>query len=215
LYLGQIRSLALILLLISLVCTLWLGLIVGWPMLLFGAASLLLGITYSASPIRYGSRGWGLGESGLLIALGLLPAIAAMYAQGQTVDPLALWSGVPFAMMVSLIFATYNLVHFRRDWLIRKRTLAVTLGPARAIDLSTVLLIGAFAFFILSAIVTELPLRIMIALLALPIATSAYSDLDRESLPPDQAVRLHSAAIHATLAATLLYTLALVTSRLW
>lgn len=215
LYVGEIKSMGYIALAISLVCSLWLGLLVGWPMLLFGAASLLLAWTYAAPPVRYANWGFGMGESGLFIGLGLLPAVAAYYAQLGTLDGAALWSGAPFAMLGSLILMTFNLLNDRRDWLIGKRTLAVALGRERAIDLSTVLLIGTFAFILLAAIVSGLPLRTMVALLGLPVATAAYAQLDREHLPPAQAMRLYSAAIHSTLATSLLYCLALITDKLW
>lgn len=212
---GEIHSFGLIMLMISMVCSLWLGFLAGWPMLLFGAVSLALGVAYSTPPVRYGNWGFGLGESGIFLALGLIPAVSSYYAQQATLDPLALWSGVPFALLVSLVFIAYTLVNYRRDWLIRKQTLAVSLGPGRAIDLSTILLIGSFAFFLLASIVSGLPLRTMIALLGLPIASGAFNHIDREALPPAQGMRLYTAAIHATLATSLLYTLALITDRLW
>lgn len=211
LYLGQVQSLAYIALMISFVCSLWMGLLMGWPLVLFSLASIALGIAYCAPPIRYGTRGFGIGESGLFIALGLLPALGSYYAQTGVIDALALWSGVPFAMFGSLIGVTGNLFNYRRDWLIRKRTLAVTLGPARALDLSTVLLIGAFVFILFASVVSTLPLRTMVALLALPIATGAYSRIDREQLPPAEGLRLYTSSIHATLAAILFYVLALYT----
>lgn len=214
LLLGQIQSLAYIALLISFVCSLWMGLLIGWPLVLFSLATIALGITYSAPPIRYGTRGFGLGESGLFIALGLLPALGSYYAQTGTIDALALWSGVPFALLVSMIGIAGNLFNYRRDWLIRKRTLAVVLGPARALDLTTVLLIGAFVFILFASVVSTLPLRTMVTLLALPIATGAYTRIDREQLPPAEGMRLFTASIHCALAAGFLYLLALITDRM-
>lgn len=215
LHLGEIKSLGYIALLISLLCHLWLGLLVGWPMLVFGGVTLVLAWGYAAAPLRYAKWGFGLGESGLFLALGLIPAIAGYYAQVGVIDPLVLWSAVPFAMLGSLNLIAHGLMFDRRDWLIRKRTLAVQMGRPRTLDFSAVLLIGAFVFFLLAAIITELPLRTMIALLGLPVATSAFAQLDREQLPPAQSARLYTAAIHATLATSLLYTLALLTNRLW
>jgi 1,4-dihydroxy-2-naphthoate octaprenyltransferase len=215
LHLGEIKSLGYIAFLISFLCHLWLGLLGGWPMLLFGGVALLLAWSYAAGPVRYARWGFGLGESGLFLALGLIPAIAGYYAQTAILDHLALWAAVPFAMLGSLILIAHSLTLDRRDWLIRKRTLAVQMGRPRTIDFSAVLLIGAFVSIVFAAIVTELPLRTMLALLGLPVATSAFSQLDREDLPPAQSARLYTAAIHATLATSLLYTLALITDRLW
>ncbi len=212
---GQILSLGWLTLAISFVCSLWLGLLVGWPMIVFGAASLLLGAAYGAPPLRYGARGFGLGESGLLLALGLIPAIGAYYAQLGTIDARALLGALPFALLVSMMGVSFNLLNARRDWLIRKRTLAVVLGFGRAIDLTSVLLIAAFVTIIFSVVVDDLPLRTLVAVLALPIATSAYGRLDREQLPPAEGMRLYTAAIQCTLVTGLLYTLALLTDRLW
>ncbi len=211
----QIVSLGWIALAISLVCTLWLGLLVGWPMLVFGGAALALSAAYGARPLRYGAIGFGLGESGLFLALGLIPAVGAYYGQTGAINPQALWSALPFALLVSLIVFSFNLLNARRDWLIRKRTLAVALGFGRAIDLSSVLLIAAFVTIIFTAVITQLPLRTLVALLALPIATRAYSQLDREQMPPAQGLRFYTAAIQCTLVTSLLYTLALLTSRIW
>jgi len=212
---GQTLSLGWISIVISLVCSLWLGLLVGWPMIVFGAAALLLGSAYGARPLRYGARGFGLGESGLFLALGLIPGIGSYYAQTGTIDALALWSLLPFALLVSMMGMAFNLVNVRRDWLIRKRTLSVVLGFGRAIDLTSVLLISAFVTILFSAVVTELPLRTLIALLALPIATGAYAQLDRDQLPPVQGMRLYTATIHCTLVSGVLYAVALITDRLW
>jgi 1,4-dihydroxy-2-naphthoate octaprenyltransferase len=165
--------------------------------------------------VRYGSWGFGLGESGIFVALGLLPAIGNFYAQAGSVTAMALWSGAPFALLTSLIFIAYTLLNYRRDWLIRKQTLAVGLGLGRAIDFSTVILIGAYAFILLAAVVSGLPLRILLALLGLPIVSGAYSRLDRETLPQTQGMRLYTSAIHASLVTALLYSLALITDKLW
>jgi len=212
LHLGEIKSLGYISLLISVLCHLWLGLLVGWPMLLFGGVALLMTWGYATKPINYAQWGFGLGESGLFLALGLVPAVGAYYGQTGALDPLAVWSAVPFAMLGSLIMIAHGLMFDRRDWLIRKRTLAVQRGRPRTLDFSAVLLIGAFVFVVFAAIVTDLPLRTMTALLGLPVATSAFAQIDREELPPTQSARLYTAAIHATLATSLLYTLALLTA---
>lgn len=215
LHLGEIKSLGYIALLISLLCHLWLGLLAGWPMLVFGGVTLLLAWGYAAKPLNYAQWGLGLGESGLFLALGLLPAVAAYYAQTGALNSVALWSAAPFAMLGSLIVIAHSLMFDRRDWLIRKRTLAVQMGRPRTLDFSAILLIGAFVFVIFAAVITDLPLRTMIALLGLPVATSAFSQIDREEFPPAQSARLYTAAIRAALATSLLYALALFTDRIW
>jgi 1,4-dihydroxy-2-naphthoate octaprenyltransferase len=210
-----VHSLAYLLLSLAGVCALWAGLLAGWPIVLFQAAAITLVVGYAVPPVRYGARGWGLGEAGLFLALGVLPALASFYGQAGTLDTLVTWSALPFALLGAAIVLNHSLLHYRRDWLIRKRTLAVSLGPARAIDLGALLVIGAFVAILLGASIAELPLRAIIALAALPIAAGPYSRLDRDELTLPQGMALYSATINATLATALLFCLALITQRIW
>lgn len=197
------------------VCALWAGLLAGWPTVLFLAISIALAAGYAVPPVRFGARGWGLGEAGLLLGLGFLPALAGYYGQAGTLDRPVTWSALPFSLLGAAILLNHSLLYHRRDWLIRKRTLAVSLGPARAIDLGLLLVIGAFVLILLGASIAALPLRAIVALVALPIAAGAYSRLDRDDLTLAQCMGLHSAAVNATLAAALLFCLALLTDHLW
>jgi 1,4-dihydroxy-2-naphthoate octaprenyltransferase len=210
-----VHSLAYLNLSLAGVCALWAGLLAGWPMVLFVAASIALVVGYAVPPVRYGARGWGLGETGLFLALGFLPALAGFYGQAGTLDTLVTWSALPFALLGAAIVLNHSLLHYRRDWLIRKRTLAVVLGPARAIDLGSLLVIGAFVAILLGASIAELPLRAIIALAALPIAAGPYSRLDRSDLTLPQGLALYSATVNAALATALLFCLALITHRIW
>lgn len=210
-----VHSLAYLSLSLAGVCALWAGLLAGWPMVLFMAASIALVVGHAMPPVRYGARGWGLGEAGLFLALGFLPALAGFYGQAGTLTTLVTWSALPFALLGAAIVLNHNLLHYRRDWLIRKRTLAVVLGPARAIDLGSLLMIGAFVVILLGASITELPLRAIIALAALPIAAGAYSRVDRDELTLPQGLALYSATVNAALATALLFCLALITHHIW
>ncbi len=212
---GLVVSLGYLMLTLALLCTAWLVFLVGWPMLLFLGVALLLGLTYAVPPIRYSARGWGLGEAGLFLALGVLPALASFYVQARAFDPIYTWSGLPFAMLIGLVAVNGGLIHYRRDWLMRKKTLAVMLGPAHALDLSTVLVILPFVLILLAAVITDLPLRTMIALAGLPVAFGAYASMNREDLSIAMGNRLYGVAGQATLATALLYCLALITDRLW
>lgn len=210
-----VHSLAYLSLSLAGVCALWAGLLAGWPIVLFQAAAIALVVGYAVPPVRYGARGWGLGEAGLFLALGFLPALASFYGQAGTLDTLVTWSALPFALLGGAVVLNHSLLHYRRDWLIRKRTLAVSLGPARAIDLGSLLVIGAFVAILLGASIAELPLRVIVALVALPIAAGPYSRVDRDELTLPQATALYSATVNAALATALLFCLALITQRIW
>lgn len=210
-----LHSLGLLSLSIAGVCALWAGLLAGWPMVLFLAGSIALVAGYAVPPVRYGARGWGLGEAGLLLALGLLPALAGYYSQAGTLDTLVTWTALPFGLLGAAIVLNSSLIYHRRDWLIRKRTLAVVLGPDRAIDLGLLLVIGAFVIILFGASIAVLPLRTIVALAALPLAAGAYSGLDRDEWTLAQAAGLSAATVNAALATALLFCLALLTHHIW
>lgn len=210
-----VHSLAYLMLAIGVMCSLWLWLLVGWPMLFFVGFSLLLGYTYSAPPVAYGARGYGLGEAGLYLAFGLLPAVGSYYAQAQVLAPLALWVAVAFGLFAILVIINGNLMHQHRDWLLGKRTLAVSLTRGRAVDLSTLLLVSAYVAILFGASTTILPLRTLVALAALPTAIGVYSRLDREDLSLESGWRLWSATIQGALVTGMLFCVALLTDRLW
>jgi len=108
------------------------------------AASLLLGIAYSAPPLALKRRaGWDLaanavGYGGLAYAIGWTSVAAA--------DPAAVIpSAAPWILAVGAVFAATTVVDAPGDAAAGARTLAVALGASRTRTLAIALMIGAAA----------------------------------------------------------------------
>ena len=194
----------------SILCGLWLALLAGWPILFFGAVAVLLQLAAVLSPVRFAYRGYGLGELGTLIAFGVLPVISAFYAQTQQLSWLPLWGGAPVGLLALLVVLGQHLVTLRRDWLIGKRTLAVELDAARAVDFSAFLTMVAYTSILAVTVLTPLPIWYLGGLATLPLAMGAFAAVERSRITAEDGVRVRSAATKA-----LFWTVVIVLSALF
>jgi 1,4-dihydroxy-2-naphthoate octaprenyltransferase len=209
------HNLGYILLAISVLCGLWLPIIVGWPPLFFAGLSVLLVYFYANPPLQYGVRGWGLGEFGLFVSFGLLQTLNSYYVQSEGISWRALMICVPMGLLCVLIQHNYNLVFERRDWLLRKRTLAVSLGALRALDVSALLTVLVHVTIVAIVSLAQLPFSTLLTLVALPIALGAFSRIDRDRLAMEDLFQVYKAGVNSTIWTGLLFCLALISATLW
>lgn len=210
-----VRDLGRILLMIGALCSFWLALMAGWPILFFSGLSFLILWAAILLPLRYGYRGWGMGEAGIFLGLGLLPLLGSYYVQGQTLSALPLVIGTPFALLTALFFFNYNAVYFRRDWLIHKRTLTVNLGLARSLDISALLTVLAYIGILLGVVLTDLPLSGLAALAALPLGLGVFAQLERASLSLEACLQVYRNSVQAVALAGGLFCAALLLDKLF
>ncbi|MEZ4614834.1 MAG: prenyltransferase [Caldilineaceae bacterium] len=196
-------------------CYLGLVSLLGWPLMFFYVVSLLLAYTYSAPPIRYGYRGWGLGECGLFVSYGLLPFLGSYYIVSQTLTTTALFVTAPFGIGAILLFANYNFMHQHRDWLMRKRTMIVAVGPARARDINAMLTLLIYILFLCIVSLAYLPLIVLITLAALPLAMRIYGQLRADDIALEESFLLYRATVTSLLWTSALFCLALVIDQLF
>jgi len=182
---NTVRDSGRILLAIAMLCSLWLALLSGWPVLFFSGLSFLVVWGMILLPVRYGHRGWGISDLSIGVGLGLLPALTGYYVQAQTISWLPVWAGAAYGLYSMLLAFNFNAAHYRRDWLIHKRTLAVSLGPARALDISALLTIAANVVLLLMVTLTKLPLLGLLGLAALPMGLGIFARIDRENVTQD------------------------------
>jgi 1,4-dihydroxy-2-naphthoate octaprenyltransferase len=209
-----VRDIGCILLTIGGLCSLWLLLLSGWPVLFFSGMSFLLLWAVVLLPLKYGHHGWGLGEAGIFLGLGILPILGSYFAQAKTLTWLPVLTAIPFGLFTLLLYFNYNAVHYRRDWLIHKRTLTVNLGLSRAMDLSALLTIVAYVSLLLIVTLTSLPLTALLALAALPMGLRVFARLDRSHLTSDDCLLVYRTSVHAAVMAGALFAAALLLNKL-
>jgi 1,4-dihydroxy-2-naphthoate polyprenyltransferase len=208
-------NLGYILLAASALCGLWLPLLAGWPPLFFAGLSVLLLYLYANPPLQYSVHGWGLGEAGILLGFGVLQSLNSYYVQSHSLSWLALLVTVPLGLLCLLLQHNYNLVFERRDWLMRKRTMAVQLGLRRGLDLSALLVVSVHIAIVAIVSLARLPFAALVTLAALPIALGAFGRLDRDRLAVEDLFYVYQSSVTATLWTGLLFALALVSAALW
>lgn len=210
-----VRDLGRILLTIAALCSLWLAVIAGWPILFFSGLSFVSVWAAILLPQHFGARGWGLGEAGVFGGLGLLPLLSSYFVQSRTLSLLPLIIGFPFALLILVSFFNYNTVYFRRDWLIHKRTLTVNLGLDRALDISALVTVITHIGILLGIVLTDLPLSALAALAALPIGLGVFAQLDREALSQEACLRVYQTSVNAVAIAGALFCAALLADKLF
>lgn len=210
---AQLSRLSYGLLLASALAQIGLYLLVGWPVLFFYAVTLLFLYTYNTPPIRYSYRGWGIGEFGVLLGYGLFPLVGSYFIVSQSISWLPVLVSLPFGLLAVLSVFTHNLLHYRRDWLMRKRTLVVTLGPLRTFDISALLTILVYAALLAIASLAHLPLSTLVTLAVLPLALRGFSQLRSEQPPLENVFRLHLTTLQVTIWTGLLFCVVLLANK--
>lgn len=202
-----------ILLAISILCSLWLALLAGWPALFFMILSFALIYGYTSPPLYSGYRGWGLGELSILFGFGLLPVLNSYYVQSGALNWLACAVGLPLGLLTMLIFFNYNLIFEHRDWLMWKRTIVVEAGPLRALDIGSLLMVAVHVAILAIVTLAQLPFSTLLTLAALPFALSPFSQLRREAITVEDSFQLYRTTITATLWIGFLFSAALIVHR--
>ncbi len=143
----------------------------GLLVLVIGILGVLLGYFYTASPIRIGYRGWGELVAGL--SCGPLVVAGAYYVQAQTLSLEALFISIPVGLLIAAVLYINEFPDHACDKVAGKNTLIVTMGRERARKGFYSLLLGAYLFIMLGAILRMVPWTVIISLLTLPLAWKA------------------------------------------
>lgn len=172
---GTARSVALLALSLFVLAYGWLGLLAGWPLWFFGSVVLLtVGIALWPS-IRYDQRLWILGDVAVLLGLGVLPGLSALYAETQSISHWDMAAALPAALIAWVAFNAYTLLTWRRDWKLRRGGLCVALGPERAMDVAAILSVASVTLVLVLMAIRVLPLWSLLVLGGLPLLLRAFS----------------------------------------
>ncbi|MCY4618074.1 MAG: 1,4-dihydroxy-2-naphthoate polyprenyltransferase [Chloroflexi bacterium] len=143
-----------------------LTIIVGWPILIIGAASLIAAVTYTGGPLPYGYR--GLGDIICFLFFGFVAVMGAGYVQIEVLTWELAAASVPVGCLVTAILVVNNLRDIETDRASDKVTLAVILGERNTRIEYVTLILSAFVSIAIFAAVGLIPYYCFIALIALP-----------------------------------------------
>jgi 1,4-dihydroxy-2-naphthoate polyprenyltransferase len=142
--------------------------LVGWELLLIGAASILAGVLYTGGPRPYGYE--GLGELFVFLFFGLVAVAGSYYVQTEELTRLAVDLGVSVGLLAAAILVVNNIRDLETDRRAGKRTLAVRLGRERTRWLFVAMLVLAFLNIVAVVVTGEADAWLLISLAAAPLA---------------------------------------------
>lgn len=182
---------------------LWLAAGSGAGLLLIGAAGLLLGWAYSASPLQLVGRGFG---EVVVAACWLLVVLGADYVQRGVFDWTPVAIGLSYALLVANLLYINQFPDHDGDAAAGKRTVVVRLGPESAKWGYLGIAIAAYAWLVIQIGRDNLPQACGVALITIVLSISASRELrEYASSPSDlgKAIRLTIAAaiVHGLLLA--------------
>ena len=150
--------------------------VTGSPTLLWiGVAGIVVGLAYTAPPLKLVYR--GLGEFAVALGFGPIMLLGAYVVQTGRVAPEPLVLSLVPGILVALILFVNEIPDRRSDAQAGKRTLPARFGPDAIRTGYLVAAVGAFAVIVGGVIGGVLPWPTLIALAALPLAFRVHAGL--------------------------------------
>jgi 1,4-dihydroxy-2-naphthoate octaprenyltransferase len=150
----------------------------GSPALLaIGVIGLIVGIGYTAPPLKLVYR--GLGEVAVAFGFGPLMLLGAYVVQtGGTVAWEPVVASIPVALLVALILYVNEIPDRRGDAHAGKRTLPVRFGRSTVVTGYRVAAAAAYVAIVAGVLTGILPLTALLALLTIPLALRVSAGLE-------------------------------------
>ena len=150
----------------------------GSPALLaIGIIGFVLGIGYTAPPLKLVYR--GLGEVAVALGFGPLMLLGAYVVQTEGAlswEPFV--ASIPVALLVALILYVNEIPDRRGDARAGKRTLPVRFGRTTIVTGYRVAVVAAYAVVVLTVATGTLPITTLIVLLTIPLALQVSRGLE-------------------------------------
>jgi len=136
-------------------------------LLVIGMAGVVLGVFYTAPPLKLVHR--GLGEIVTALGFGPLMVLGAYAVQRQALSWDAFVASVPVAILVALILYVNEIPDRHSDARAGKRTLPVRFSKRAIATMFLCSALAAFATIVAGVVAGWLPLAALVALVALPM----------------------------------------------
>jgi 1,4-dihydroxy-2-naphthoate polyprenyltransferase len=149
----------------------------SWELLAIGVAGVLLGLAYTAPPLKLVYR--GLGEIAVAAGFGPIMLVGAYVAETGRLAWEPLVASLPVAILIALILYVNEIPDRRGDAAAGKRTLVVRLSPVAVERLYLGAALLAFALVVVGVVAGIMPWPTLVALLALPLVFQVYRGIEQ------------------------------------
>ena len=185
---------------------------IGWPILAFALAGGAAAIFYEAPPIRWSYR--GLGELVIALSYGPWMVLGSLYLHTGALSWAALAASLVPACFIMALAVVNAIPDFHQDRLVGKRNLVVRLGRERAVSLYLALAACGLLVVVAGVIAGAFPVGALAALLSLPLVASSARCAFATHSTPRLFLPAMRAMVLAYLAATGIFTLAILAAGL-
>ena len=158
----------------------------GWELLWIGLIGAFASLTYTAPPLKY--KYSALGEISVFLMWGPLMVEGAYFVQRQAFSLNALWTSLPFGVLVALVLLANNIRDITNDRAKGILTLAIVLGRRNGLRLYLILVVLAYVGIVLMSFLGPLYLWSLLVLLSVPLALSLLRQMVKQ-VPADADAR--------------------------
>jgi len=171
---GKTFFIATIFFLAAIIIGLYLNFILdGNVILIIGLAGIILGFTYSATPIKLSYR--GIGELAIVISYGPLIVLGTYFVQVQQLDWIPILASIPAGILVGLILFINGFQDMQADGAVGKRTAVVRLkDKQRSLIVYKITLLSVYIWIVTFTVMRIFPIWSFIVLLVTPMIIRSF-----------------------------------------
>ncbi len=146
----------------------------GLLLIIFLLVAVLLGIFYTAFPVRFSYR--GLGEIAVFVGFGPLGVFSAYYIQvGHLNSNMLLIASAPIAILIAMVLFLNEFQDYEADKAARKNTLVVSLGKKTSLKIYVAGMILVYISYFGVIMVQGFSLPLLLPFITIPLTIKAIS----------------------------------------
>jgi 1,4-dihydroxy-2-naphthoate octaprenyltransferase len=161
---------------------LYLTVVRGLPVLLFGLVGVFCSVFYTAPPIKFSH--YGLGEVGQLVNFGTIIGLGSYFVQTQRISLEAFMATLPMGIMLFSMIIINEIPDYREDKLAGKLTLVARYGKEVGVKLYIASWACTYAVIVLSVLSGVMPLPALLGLVSVPLALRSIRTLRKNFEDP-------------------------------
>jgi 1,4-dihydroxy-2-naphthoate octaprenyltransferase len=154
---------------------LYLTILRGVPVLLFGLLGVFCSVFYTAPPISFSHH--GLGELGQLVCFGTVIGMGSYFVQTQKLTLEAFLATLPLGIMLFSMIIINEIPDYEQDRLAGKFTLVARYGKWQGAKLYMASWVCTYSVIMCGIVFGVLPLTVLLSLVSLPLALRSIQTL--------------------------------------
>ena len=183
----------------------YLALNTGYFVFIIGMIGMLLGVFYTAPPLKLAYRGFG--EVIVGFVFGPLIVLGSYYVQVGTLSTIPVVAGIPLGFLIAGVLYINQFPDYKPDKLAGKNNLVVKLGPKKAVKGYTLIIASAYLSVLLGFLFFLIPSYAIIALGTLPLSYKSKGILGLNFINTKKLLPANALAIQTHLITGLLLSL--------